>query len=1807
MHFDQNGICLFKKAKNVNLIKDITYRFKLNCYYYKNNYYFDDYKIIYYIEQIDYKNNTFANNNFTLNHFLILDINNHSSIDFYLNDNSGIDHNKNKMILISKDKLKTFIKNINNKEMIKYHDIINEKITSIENENNNDYLIININNRIKNSQAYILVFSKKIMTQAKYFSKEIIKGNHYLIYATAYVNYKGVFLSSKKNMKLLSNPNSDYTDKIIVNFDSNKIYIYLDSSRENDKLILQIFYTGSDTYDIYNYKFLTDKDLIKFLNEKENESFFIRKTSNSDKTGFYSYYFFDIQDEYYIYTKKYFGTINLYKYKKDLDLTSKIYEFMNFISYYDDDIYEIMNNKLFILSGTQFYNYYINDGAFYDFFIQKVNDNNCIDIKINLNNYSRNTVKLLNGNKYYNINGRLNHLIKLDNNFLDAEITFIKNNKTKYILNKNNKILDLKDNDFIVISNKIAIIYFYEKIQNYNDYSIIEFDKLQKGKSMEINITNINDNEIKLAIAKDFGFKNSYPMIDINDLEIVTIFGKNTNTIYIENYYDLLELNIYELENEKYYIYIFEVLKDNKLILLNKNKVEISQPLYFESVTKISKLNFNIIQNTNKTLILKSFKNISIDYQLINKYNYNIDINFKLKIIDSNGNIIKNKEPRNDSKNFLMKISQGQTIIHSFKSKNEFLLLYGFSEKNINYRYIYKNNYRIIYLNINKLNIFSIGFIPISTLFTEYYIIISRKNDVNNLYTFSNPYYILKLIMNHSESDNNQICIKHIFHQYEDLIFEEIDINKIRYDENDEYIINIISYAIDNRLNIYSPVLFNEKSKNKNSIKLEILKEIYLQPEKNYLIYEHLTDEKLVIYISIYDNIDMILTDSDGKRNFFHFDSSNSFYNENKMKKIAINKKGKYLLEFINLNEPDNNKNYIVFYSWVFDKMIEEIDFSKNIYSGFCPLYETYDLNIENLPYYKVSNLSENKKVYFISYNYMEINDKFIICENKYDNCQVHIYSYNFMKGKEYRIYIKNDINIWKFYFLPIFQNTTKHITKEGHYIIDSPKIFIIDHNKEFYFDIFNIKPYFVSSADIIHKYNNLDVKSKILNGNNIYSFFFEKYSEYRTIILIPENNDNLKQLFITNKKLEDSPQIKIKHGQNSLINIERNIKEETDITIISNFIENYFESYTSPIENIRFVSFEKNSNNNNKKFIYNFFGEKYLYIDNNNNSDIFINKKIYEPKYTFFMILNEDTSQQFHSMFGEKLNLVNNRINTDEFPIKDFINIYIDKLDANYNLYIKKYYGPIQLYESQFTWNNKTNIDIFTKPINNLKEKKTIFNRLIKLNENQIITGYISDHSFIDIYIEQDNNNKNIYLSDFKNKKYLKKGIEYQFHFSLNHLIKLESEFKAEIIIYNYDTKIIINEKNQTGILIGDNFKIKSNNNAMVYFYPKTKKNQILLRPKKGEIIEIRYKTRQLYRYRIDFGFEGFEPPNFKYMYSERQLYIENIYDKLETTLSNGEYLFLYYNSLNENLFEINYISNNIIVADFKFNFNLVKSNKKGGNFIIPRINREKTKIEIHHCKPPYKIVLDYLGDELDSRKEYNGKIIEKKYCTFEGELYKIYYQSENDFILSYNYNDSKDLYIINNKSWENDRIRYKNLTINYIKIINDNLIDINFNVNYKNSLTKYIIIITPENKNNTFENLKNYCYLTQLINQKQGNFIIEEFYDIGENDNYVVSIDISKLRFINQKGIINIISQELRFDKNLKFYEPKEFYVKNKISIKNIIIIGGVVLILVFAIVYYRSSYFKINSKKIKSKRIKENLGTELNDFDAYLNDNK
>ena len=147
---------------------------------------------------------------------------------------------------------------------------------------------------------------------------------------------------------------------------------------------------------------------------------------------------------------------------------------------------------------------------------------------------------------------------------------------------------------------------------------------------------------------------------------------------------------------------------------------------------------------------------------------------------------------------------------------------------------------------------------------------------------------------------------------------------------------------------------------------------------------------------------------------------------------------------------------------------------------------------------------------------------------------------------------------------------------------------------------------------------------------------------------------------------------------------------------------------------------------------------------------------------------------------------------------------------------------------------------------------------------------------------------------------------------------------------------------------------------------------------------------------------------------------------------------------------------------------------------------------------------------------------------------------------------------------------------------------------------MTKYIIVITPEDNNNTFKNLKNICFLTELINNNGNNFIIEEIYDIGENDFIEFKINISKYINRNKKFIVNIISKELRYEKYLSFYEPKVFSLeKDKKILKNIILIIGVILFLFFIYMYYRTSIRKIiKAKKHKKKIYEENFGLELKD---------
>ena len=1787
---DENEkIC--QEAEDVNLIPNKRYILFIQSYKKDNLYHYQKFEIENYIEELSIsKNNTFHYYDFAENNYLIFDIHNYSNVYFYINDNSGFYHNYYKKEILSQKQfecLKANIKLERDKENEKPNLITNGKINDIENLTKNDYyLSIKLNNKTKKYLGFILFFTEIHKIYEEDIVKQIDKGVNALLYIYKSYLSIGIISSSNANIKFLKSYDN-YTDKIILKNIEESI-IYLNSSES--QTILNFNFYNDTSNEFYQYNLLMDKDINNHLTTLNNSNFFIRKNTLNEIPKFYSFYFYDLKEVYYIYIKKYFGKTNLYHlYDENKDSSIPIRNIFNPISHYDEKNYKIINNQFFNLTHYHFFTFFNNPDSLFDFYIQKANDSDYREINMDTNKYSRNLVKLLES-KYYHIKFELNHLIKLDSNFLNSTVYFFKNKSTKYLLDKKDKTVYIKGNDIVVETDKIALIYFYEKIENFNDKSVIEFDKNQKGKNMKLKIFNKNKYNIKLAIAKDFGFKEYYPMINYDDLEMITIPFEYSIDLYIENYYDILETDIYESEGEKYYIYLFQIQDNNKLILLNDDNVEISTPVYFDAITKLNnKFNFNIIPKGNHNLILETTNKFNyINYQFIKCFNdfINFNVNFsnytnnEKHIIDTNTLISKKIE----------KDKYNQTLIHNFESNNEFLFLYDFSNKNSSDKYDFERNenYGIKYLNLNSKNILSIGFIPVYKYYTEYFIIVAKKNEMNNLYSFSNPCYLTKLLIN----DSKDICYKKVYHTEKSFILEEINISKISQNESDEYIINIISNNMFqfSHFDIYNPVIYSEKNKYLNAKKLKFFDNNYLMIEKDFFLYEHKSDDKLIIDANLNvltNKVLLILTvNNEIIKKYGCLDSA----------VINIEKKGKYYFEFIdlrNIRKEENEEQ--IFKCSVMNETIAEIDFSKNIYFGFYQKLKSENANNkEIIPYYKVSNLNEDKQVYFTLghitssylypyYNFFDFS--FAICNLKNNNCVKEPISYLFLKGVEYKIYISVIFNFLsiEFLFFPMHENTTQKITESGHFYIDSPKIFIIEENKDFYFNTFNVMLFLCSSnGNMLFeevKIRKLKINKKIVNN---YYFYLEKESKYRTILFVPENNDKQKHIFITNyNNIKISNHTKISKGENCLIYFEYSDK-------------NYYDIFTSPIDNLRFINTEENEQNKNRNTIFNNLEGNLLYIDKS-DKDIYISRKSYLSEYLFFTILNDEFFESFNSLLISKNININSRLNTDQIIINDLFNIYIDKFDVKYNLYIKKYYGPAKIYESEFELNDiKNNIDILTKPINNLTNKKSAFNRLIQLNKNQLITGYLSTDSLVDIYLEIDNDNKDIYLSDFKNRKYIKKGIEYQIHFYLNHLIKLEPQFNAEVVIYNYDTKIILNNKNQTGIVIGNEFKIITNESAIIYFYPKTKKFQKRIEPKNGEIVEILFERDFNFEYWIDFGFEGYEPPDMK-ICSGKEIYIGNIYEKLDINLTQGEYLYIYYNALREDNITINYIHDGLFYSDYKYNLYHLRQNETK-KFILKSRQSRAFILQIRQYKKKenslYKLKLKY-DNKID---EYSKKIIDS-YFTYE-RYYKLSFETENDLILYYS---DKDI----NYDYYAKRIRSNNnLYINDIKIINNNLIKINFNPNYNNSLTEYIIIISPEEKNKENINKNNHLNLIDLLNNKEKDFIVEEYYDIGENGYIDAIIDITKLKNNYNKFTVNIISHEFRFGKDFNFYEPKIFWIKNN-YIKNICLIIGFVLFLIIIIVflYTRKSHKKIILKKEKLKKFEDELGTELNDSKDFI----
>ena len=65
----------------------------------------------------------------------------------------------------------------------------------------------------------------------------------------------------------------------------------------------------------------------------------------------------------------------------------------------------------------------------------------------------------------------------------------------------------------------------------------------------------------------------------------------------------------------------------------------------------------------------------------------------------------------------------------------------------------------------------------------------------------------------------------------------------------------------------------------------------------------------------------------------------------------------------------------------------------------------------------------------------------------------------------------------------------------------------------------------------------------------------------------------------------------------------------------------------------------------------------------------------------------------------------------------------------------------------------------------------------------------------------------------------------------------------------------------------------------------------------------------------------------------------------------------------------------------------------------------------------------------------------------------------------------------------------------------------------------------------------------MAELLNNRTTGVKIDTIYDIGDRDLIDAEVDISDILYSGNKYLVNIISQELRFDKKIHFYQPKDF----------------------------------------------------------------
>ena len=965
---------------------------------------------------------------------------------------------------------------------------------------------------------------------------------------------------------------------------------------------------------------------------------------------------------------------------------------------------------------------------------------------------------------------------------------------------------------------------------------------------------------------------------------------------------------------------------------------------------------------------------------------------------------------------------------------------------------------------------------------------------------------------------------------------------------------------------------------------------------------------------------------------------------------MILDQEGDYYFEIISNRWFFNLDNS--FTTFVVGEVIETIDLNKKFYFSTIKIEEEEN---QNPSIYKVKNLKESKYVFFYSQkieNGYDLNEEklnpFIVCNDNTQECKQNIILYYFEKENEYTIYInfikyESDFDIYYYYpflFFPIIKTTIENRSK-GMIITSVPKIYNInlDSKATLNLNVLHSDKFFITEADSPITENNInDIQNLYFREstsdepfelNNKYKYTIlivmpsiDKYLNKDVRVLIADysiNNVTTKELIIPAKK-------------NCIIFSPNCLYEDKNPLRFYNILA----IFSSSSNNMRY-SFSTNPENNHNYLFHNFYAIP-MYIDEAEKEQK-INIKSYYPRYAFFGVVNSEIFNLLHEYLylyiknynGISVDLkdalpLNIRVNSDLSPLYEFFNFYFHEFEDNLNLYIKKIYGGTELFEC----NDKLDINdlsILQTPINNCKDKKSIFNRPFTFKGTKELTGYLSPNSFFDVYIEFNDASKKITISSLLKgtvnhaSKYIKKDEEYTVDFAVDHMVKIEIVDNIKVIISNGINTTELNSENPASKIEGNNYKVISNRDTMIYFYGKLTKyfKQVLIDPnQKGKFLTIKSNWGILFA--IDSGFEGYNPINIEFTtYSNYDdnpsiVYVENIYQKMK--LVKDEYIYVYYIKTDySDDEEEDYDYNNVELIyndglnnpNNEYTFNVIPSNSETKSFIIYNKFKEGFIPQVIFCSAPHEVIMkleNSYGDTIEKTFNETNIIMDLELAEYGT---KINFKSKEEFLFSYSFHDYVDDQFLSNTDFVNERKVLTNLEITNVrdKSNKNNIILVTFRRNYINSSTRYIIVIASLNDDNAEDNFSNPCYVAKLLTEKQSGIKTENYFDPGLNELITAEVNIDDILNENNNYTAVVISQELRFEKKLNFYPPLQFIHKKRQTNGNggnntktlvivFAIVGGVLalIIIIFLIRFLR----KRNNKEIETSIMSDNNSLSL-----------